>query len=875
MTLLEREHALEALFRWQRRAASQAGCLLFLGGEAGVGKTVFVKQACASLRGDVDILQGACDPLSTPRPLGPLIDMASALGGRLAHLLDDVDLGRRDRIFAALLARLSSDPMLVVFEDAHWADEATLDLLRFLGRRISSTRSLLVVTHRDDELGPQHPLRLVTGDLATSPDVKRLSLAPLSEAAVRRLAEDHGTEIDPGELHRLTGGNPFFVTEVLAAGAHGVPATVRDAVLARVARLSTGARQALETAAVVGSRLDPERLDALLGPLAPALEECLALGIVQRQGARLAFRHDLVRAAVLEVIAPQRRRRLHRSVLDALTKRPARAADLATLAHHADGAEDAEAVLAYAPAAARQAVELKAHREAAAQYARALAYADDLPAREQAELLEAWAYECYLTDRIPEAIEGRTRALEHWRSVGDRLAEGTTLRWLSRLAWFSGSRAEAEAAARAALEVLEALPPGSELAMAYSNVSQLEMLAHEDAEAIRWAGRAIALAERLGDTVTLVHALNNLGTCTLRMGDESGREALERSLRLALEHQLEEHAARAYTNLSALAVGAYELQQADAYLEQGLAYCTDHDLDAWRLYMSGWQALSSFFLGHWERATDLAGALRRHPRVSPISQVQALVVLGRVRARRGDPEVWPALDEALALAARTSELQRLGPVRCARAEAAFLAGEMEKVREEATAAYELAVARDARWLGCEMAYWRWKAGEDQAAPPAAASPFAEQMAGDWRAAATTWQRLGCPYEALRALAESDDEAALKEALAGFEALGARPAVRSTLRRLQALGVKGIPRGPRPSTRAHPANLTPREVEVLGLLAEGLSNREIAGRLQRSTKTIDHHVSAILGKLAVGSRTEAVTEALRQGLLQLGDIERPA
>ena len=868
MDLLERAPFLEELAGLQRHAASGEGRLVLVGGEAGVGKTVLIGHLCRSLAKTAQILSGACDPLSTPRPLGPLIDISGTLGGRFERLVHDVS--QRDQIFTEFLARLSSDPTLAVFEDVHWADEATLDLIRFLGRRIGSTRSLLVATYRDDEVGHQHPLRVVIGDLATSRHVQRLSLPPLSEGAVRVLAQE--AAIDPAELYRQTGGNPFFVTEVLAAGGQEIPATVRDAVLARPARLSTDGRRALETLAVAGSRVESELLNALLGPLAAAVEECLALGILQSNGTLLSFRHELARVALLEVMSPQHKRALHRKVLDVLADSDIRADDLAQLAHHAEGAQDGAAVLAYAPAAARRAAELKAHREAAAQYARALACADELPSSDRAHLLEAWAYECYLTDRIPEAIEGRTKALEIWREAGNRLKEGETLRWLSRLSWFLGRREDAEEAARASLEVLETLPAGRELAMAYSNLSQLEMLAHKADKAVAWGERALTLAELMGDTETLVHALNNVGTSRLFIADESGRDALERSLRLAFEHNLEEHAARAWTNLAALAVNEFQLERAERYLEEGIAYCTDRDLDSWRLYMSGWQAVALLFQGSWQRATEVANVVYHHPRVSPVSAIQALVVLGRVRARRGDPEVWAVLDQALRLAIETGELQRVGPVRCARAEAAFLAGDMEWVRDEARAAHDLAVARKARWLAAEMAYWRWKAGDLQHAPQEAAKPFALQIAGNWRAAAVEWQHLNCPYEAARALAESGDENALKEALASFEHLGARPAATAAAKRLQELGVRGIPRGPRPSTRANPANLTAREVEILEMLGEGLSNPEIAGKLHRSSKTIGHHVSSILAKLEVRTRTEAVREGLRQGILQNRDIE---
>ena len=371
-------------------------------------------------------------------------------------------------------------------------------------------RVLFVVTYRDDEIGADHPLRLVLGDLATAPTVHRISVRPLSEAAVQRLAAGSGR--DAAALHRLTGGNPFFLTEVLAAEGETVPATVGDAVLARAARLSPEARAVLDVAAVIGSTIDADLLLTVAGPVLDEADECIARGLLRGTGDGLAFRHELAREAILAAIAPLRRRLLHARVLAALREAPEAERDLARLAHHAEAAGDRAAVLEFAIAAAEQAAALHAHREAAAQYARALRFGDALPAAERARLLEGRSVACYLSDQGEEAIAARLEALDIWRTLGDRLKEGESLRWLSHLYWLEGEAAEA---ATAALEVLEPLPPGPELAMAYSNLAQLRMLDHDLEGTLQWGNRAIALAEELGETETLVHALANVGSARL------------------------------------------------------------------------------------------------------------------------------------------------------------------------------------------------------------------------------------------------------------------------------------------------------------------------------------------------------------------------
>jgi AAA ATPase domain/Bacterial regulatory proteins, luxR family len=250
MGLLERDACLDALDRALQDAASGAGRVALVSGEAGIGKTALVEWFAHERRGTVCVLWGACDALFTPRPLGPLHDMAAQMQGDVpAPLHSDA---HRTAIFSAVLGALQEHPAIAVLEDVHWADEATLDLLRFLGRRIAHTAALLVMTYRDDELGPRHPLRTVLGGLATSPATRRVPLLPLTETAVRTLVGE--LAIDAAALHRQTGGNPFFVTEVLASAGGSLPPSIRDAVLARVARLSLSAQAVVQAAAVIGPR---------------------------------------------------------------------------------------------------------------------------------------------------------------------------------------------------------------------------------------------------------------------------------------------------------------------------------------------------------------------------------------------------------------------------------------------------------------------------------------------------------------------------------------------------------------------------------------------------------------------------------------------
>jgi DNA-binding CsgD family transcriptional regulator len=298
-----------------------------------------------------------------------------------------------------------------------------------------------------------------------------------------------------------------------------------------------------------------------------------------------------------------------------------------------------------------------------------------------------------------------------------------------------------------------------------------------------------------------------------------------------------------------------------AYGDDGIAYCTEHDLYGFRPYLISIRSHSELARGRWADAEQSAAAvIATHG--AGLGTGLALVALGRVRARRGDPATWESLDEALRLAEPSGEMQRLDWVAVARAEAAWLEGRFDACIEATELVFELARGTEAWVVLGELAVWRRRAGLDEPAPADAAEPWATELAGDWQRAASQWTQLGAPYEAALALADSDDEDALRQALDELQRLGAAPAAAIVARRLRSRGARGLPRGPRARTRANPANLTPREMEILALVAEGRRNGDIAERLFLSQKTVSHHVSAILRKLDVKTRGEAGAAYLR-------------
>lgn len=857
MELLERERYLADLATWLQDSAKGSGCIALVGGEAGIGKTALLQEF--SIRHpEVRILWGACDALFTPRPLAPLHDIARQTQGALLAALESG--ANRDAIFAVALDVLEREQQaLVVFEDMHWADEATLDLLKFLGRRMHRTHAMLVATYRDDEVGSRHPLRFVIGDLPRA-STHRISLSSLSEAAVAQLATRAGRSAK--SLHNNTGGNPLFVTEVLATDGDAVPVTVRDAVLARVVRLSPAAREIAELVCVVPGKAESWLLEQAGRPDEAGIEGCLGMGMVRDKDGALAFRHELVRRALLDSLSQPRLQSLHANVLSILAPRPGISA--ARLAHHADGARDAEQVLRFAPEAAAQAASVGAHREAASHYQVTLEYAERLAPEARANLQEQLSYECYLTGQHERAIGAQRSALEIWRTSGQRMKEGVTLGWLSRLSWFAGRTAEANQYAKDAVATLESLPLGPELAMAYCSRADLAMEDHEAADsAIEWAQRAITLAQPWGHAEVLSFALSILGTVRLIGGNTEGWADLDRSLKLALATDLPERVAGGYMNQSAMAISRREYEPASRHLREGLAYCEARDMDSWWLYMLAYRARMKFEQGDWNGASDDAEAVLRHPHTTSISRIPALRILGHVRIRRGDPDASSPLEEARVLGGPAPELQRLGTLAAIRAEAAWLAGERDAIVGEVRPAYELVCQRrDPRMKG-ELAAWLWRAGELEQHPTDIPEPYAREISGDWRGAARAWQALGCPYEHASMLAWYGTEVEQREALTIFEQLGAAPAALALRKQMRTHGVRGVPRGSRKSTKGNPLGLTQREAEVLDLLSEGLRNSAIAKRLFVSTKTVDHHVSAILAKLGVQSRAEAIAMARQQ------------
>ena len=860
--ILERDTELSVLANAVRAAAGRRGSVALVMGEAGIGKSSLVEALRSHLPAEGRMLVGYCDDLATPRTLGPFRDLVGSVGTELSRAVTDGS--DRDRVFAALRAELTwpEHPTVLVIEDVHWADDATLDALRFLIRRIADLPAVLVLTYRDDELNREHPLHGLLGEASRSDRVRHLPLRRLSQRAVRELSE--GSSVDAHELFALTSGNPFFVHELLAsAQGERVPPTIADAVLARVRSLDPSTQDVLEQLAVVPSGLERWLVDALVPGTGPggvaALEAAEERGLLTVSTRKIAFRHELTRRAIADAVPAARLMALNQRVLAALLDHDG--SDVSRIVHHAAQAGDQDAIIRYGPAAARDAARAGAHREAVAHLGLVLEHAGRFTPGEHAELLEQYAIECYTTGAIDKAIGAERCAVDLNRSLGDLRQLGASLRWLARMYWMAGDRTNAEQAGREAVEVVERAGDSRLLALVLSNESQLCMLAHRLAESIAYGERAAALAREVGDAAITSHALTNIGTSQWLLGDPAGQRTLDEGLRVALEAGDVEDACRASVNLVWSLLDWFRLDEAERYLTAGMKLAEDSEFFGYLSYMQVERARLEFARGSWEEAVRTASALTD---AYLAARCPALTVLGRVRARRGQPGASSLLLSAWKLAVQIDELQRMGPAAAACAENAWLGGDHGRVHDIAAPVYQEAKRLGDRVHQAELGYWLAKAG--QPVQPEGDHPYAVQAAGRWREAAALWEAAGCPYEHAAALAESPDKQQLLTALEMLDELDAKPLATVVRRRLRALGVTRIPRGPLGETRVNPAGLTARQIDVLRLLGKGYTNAQIASQLVVSVRTVDSHVAAVLGKLGAASRHEAAACAAELGVL---------
>lgn len=859
--LLERRVVLDELSELVHAAREGSGSVVLLRGEAGIGKTTVINRFTSTLDDTTQVLAGWCDPLAAPPPLVPLLDALPGFGPPTAAALSAaIEAGDSGALYRRLLSVLRDGRHWVwVIEDAHWADGATLDLLRFLARRIESLPLLLVVSYRDDEVGHRHPLTLALGDVATCAAVRRIGLEPLSREAVATLAA--GTGLDPDDLHRLTGGNPFYLTELLATGAdllsrNLLPRSVFEAVWGRLGRLSAPARRAAQAAAVCGPLADVTLVRTVCPEASAALDDCVDARVLVAENNTVRFRHELSRRAILLCIPDYQRRTLHAAALQALAEPPIEPKRLSSLAFHAHYAADHDAVIQYGPAAAEHAASLGAHREAADLYELTLRHADTAADR-KVHWLEQHALASHLCGLGESALASWREAVALRHAEGDSLGEAEDLRRLSHELYGLGRVTAAGEAGRASIEILREFGPCPQLAWSLMNLAEIGVLGF-DSSATDYATQAVALGAQFGDQDVVVRA-RGYAVLARVLHTDTGWDELEAVWREAMDTDTRgEHAGLLGADICWAAVRQCDLERAERYVAESLSYCHQRNLFTYEAFNLGVSALVDLHRGQWIRAGSCAETLLSRRGLPALHLILPRLVLALVRARCGQPGAT-ALFEAIAAGSEPDQL-RLFPIAAARAEAAWLAGDDETAQREAHDAPTNAAADRDPTLTWQLRRWMLLPGPQSMSvavdPPLA--PVQLEISGDWHAAALAWTLRGCPYEA--ALAQlGGDLTAVESALATFRRLGARAAARRATQRLAELRGLGR-RGHRPDTLADPDGLSRREREVLDLIALGQSNIEIAAALHISPRTTGCHVSSIFLKLGVHNRTQAAAHA---------------
>lgn len=861
MTLTERERELEQLATRAASARAGRGGAVLVCGESGAGKTSFVEEFVGRLADGQRVYWGGCDPLSTPRPLGPLHDLADEFSPTTRALLRDSE--QPYDIFIAVFAELRHRPSVLVLDDLHWADQGTIDLLRFLLRRAPQSHLLTIGIVREDEVTVTHPLRGLLGDVARSAHAQSLTVPPLSIDAVTTLVGDR--DVDPVWLHRVTGGNAFFVCEMLDHRGSDLPTTVRDAILARTAGLDVPAWDLLNLLTCAPGSI-PDHLMTGLGVTLPALRSLHDAKLIKRDSRGVAFRHDLCRRAVSSVIPPGAEPGLHRRFIDAHSATTH--SDPAVLTHHALGAGDMALITSAAADAGRAAARAGAHTQACEFFQIALEHGGVLARSSEADLLELVATEYYLVDRLDDAILACRSAMRIRQELGASVAVSADHHSLAVYEWYNGNRTAADEHVAEAIATLDddAAQNDSarlrQLGHAFAMQAFLAVQSSQIEAATRLLVHADDIASDVGDPTLSVRVLLNECLCRMSAGEQSARDRLL-SVLSGGPPDIDETYSTGYTNLTYIDVEQRRLGAAAALLEVSIPLMVEHDLPICRVVQTGSRSRLNLLVGDWDEALTDADVVLASPS-APFARTWPLLIRGLVSLRRSGDDAG-GIDGAWQLARRYGEPLRLLPAAAAIAERTWLTGTVDPRLDECRSLLDTAPVTGLQWARGELATWLRRI-DPAVSITDTAEPYALVLDGRFEAAAAAFHGLSTPYDAALALVDSGDPTLARDALDVLDRLGADAVAAKVRFDLRAAGIPTVPAPRRATTLANPAGLTARQVEVLRLLQDGLTNAELAERLFLSVKTVDHHVSAILAKLDVTKRRDAVRRAREVGIL---------
>lgn len=860
MELIERGEFLQCLEDIFYKVKNHEGHCVLISGETGIGKTSLVKNFCSDKKRVHPIYVGSCDALFTPRPLAPLLDILLQLNINVDERVKDV--GSRAGLFTEFLQSMRQQklPAIVIIEDIHWADEATLDFITFFGRRISQFQCMFVLTFRDNEMHLNHPLGAVLGQLL-SDSASRIQLTSLSRKTVEELAVKRGYKGE--DIYTISGGNPFYVSEILASYTSGVPASIKDSILSSYNRLNEKTKQLWQFLSVAPNGFELAYLESMDPEFCQAIQNGLQMGLLVLNERKIWFKHELFRRTVESSLSPLLRISMNKLILDLYKEVFEERNELERIIHHAMNADDSNAILRYAPMAAEHAAAVGAHTQACKLYRMAIEYYRGDSRELLIELYEACAYECYLINQVKDAIFYQQKALAIWRDKGDVQRTANCSRFLSRLWWFSGNRIEAETYAKNAVDMLASEPPSAAKCLAFSNMTQLKVFSEEMRDCLEWGTKAVDMAKELDDQQILCDAMISVGSAKWKMRRmaEDGIKMIEESLRISLINSYQEQAARAYSNLIYYGVLMKDYQLAWKYLEESINYCEERDLDSSKnikLYLKARLLLEG---GDSKGADLIARQLLANADQAGTIKIGALLIVSTIEMWKGEASALEHLNEAKRLAFGTREHQRIIPTINTCLQYEWVTHTRIISDDEMKWSLILAKGVDNEYINSEFVFWYKKARHQNLSIAILYEPYDLVRQGKINAAVNFWEAKGCPYDKALALLNGNYENK-KSALAILQYLGAHAPYEKVKSEMRAGGSKVIPRGVHESTRSNPAFLTKRELDVLQLLKKGIQNKEIADSLFISAKTVDNHISSIFFKLNVNSRLKAVQEAMR-------------
>ncbi len=850
--LLERDDQVGLLRDVAARVPTTGGKVVLVRGEAGIGKSTLVRAFGSEHAAHGPVYLGTCDDLRIPRALDPFWDIARDV----PSLRDSLARTDRSGVLEAVLRLLMdpAGPTALILEDTHWADEATLDAIRYVGRRIARTTGVLLLTYRDGDVDADHPLRSVIGDIPAG-DIVRIHLGGLSLEGVAAMVLP--TRLDAAQVLSATQGNPLLVTEMISTTGSGATTSLADSVLARLQRLTIGSQDALRTLSIIPEPITREEAVGIAGVDDARLDECEARGLLDCDAGRVTFRHALIRETILGSLTAGERRTRSKVLLRDLPEDT----HPCLIVVCAWEASDADRLVRAVPLSARYGAAMGSHVQARDDWRTLGPHLERVDPEDRGPYLEEWAREESIAGLVSEAIRCSTTAREHYRARGDHLGESRVLAQIARYLEYDGRGREGERYAAEAVEVLGPDPDGPALARALEAMAYLRMM-RGDVEAVE------AIADRTlragGDTIDpliRIRSLNHLGMAANMRHYPDGHDSLDEARRQAAAEGLWYEESRALLNQAWAANENLDVTMAADHAQRAMATAARHEMLSVEAAARVQYAKSLELRGAWDEAMD---QIRERLETTAIHRMVALPIEGSIDARRGRPTADATLAEAWRLAHVAREFQRLAPAAIGLGEQAWTTDRDDLPVDELLSIVREGLGQGYSWSPGRICFWLWQLGRLIEPPVGIAEPYRLVMHGEVARAAAILEERGVPYERAVVLAHGDG-AQRQEALDILETLGAT-AVAGRLRRLLREQGMAVPRGRGRATRRHAAGLTARQAEVLGLLCEGLSDREIADRLFISPRTAEHHVAAVLDKLDVETRDEAVARATSEGLL---------